>query len=86
MDSLHAQGDGCLHMAFGVVNEEDLLRFDGGPLDGFLKDLGVRFLNPIRRESISSAKRWGMLKRYSESEEDRCWKEDRVSISLSRNG
>ena len=44
MDSLHAQGDGCLHMAFGVINEEDLLRFDGGPLDGLLKDLGVRFL------------------------------------------
>lgn len=30
-------------MPFGIVDEENLLRFDRSPRDGFLKDAEVRF-------------------------------------------
>jgi hypothetical protein len=44
MDSLHAQGDGCLHVAFGVINKQDFLRLNRSPFHGPLKDSQVRFL------------------------------------------
>jgi len=45
-------GDGCLYVAFWCrfTMKRIFCRFDRGPLDGLLKDLGVRFLNPLSYE------------------------------------